>query len=126
MIAVVLSLLLGAVLIGSAGLKLADGPRTRLALGTYGLRGDAAPPAAFRAAEARSTAPRRRHARTGSMRPPTVAHRRALPLEPVGPERQAGARTVGELQRRGPEQHGAEEQRGDDRQHAAAEASSRT
>jgi len=42
MIAVVLSLLLGAVLIGSAGLKLADGPRTRLALGTYGLRGQAA------------------------------------------------------------------------------------
>src|SRR3954453_14487178 len=42
MVAVVLSLLLGAVLIGSAALKLADGPRTRLALGTYGLRGDSA------------------------------------------------------------------------------------
>src|SRR5689334_22706851 len=42
MVAVVLSLLLGAVLIGSAALKLADGPRTRLALGTYGLRGESA------------------------------------------------------------------------------------
>src|SRR3954453_13085173 len=40
MVAVVLSLLLGAVLIGSAALKLADGPLTRLALGTYGFRGD--------------------------------------------------------------------------------------
>src|SRR3954469_1724351 len=42
MVALVLSLLLGAVLIGSAALKLADGPRTRLALGTYGLRGQSA------------------------------------------------------------------------------------
>jgi hypothetical protein len=42
MVAVVLSLLLGAVLIGSAALKLADGPRTRVALGTYGLRGESA------------------------------------------------------------------------------------
>src|SRR4051794_8761075 len=42
MVAVVLSLLLGAVLLGSAALKLADGPRTRLALGTYGLRGESA------------------------------------------------------------------------------------
>ena len=42
MVAVVLSLVLGAVLIGSAALKLADGPRTRVALGTYGLRGEAA------------------------------------------------------------------------------------
>ena len=42
MIAVVLSLLLGAVLIGSAALKLADGPRTRLALATYGLHGEQA------------------------------------------------------------------------------------
>jgi hypothetical protein len=42
MVAVVLSLLLGALLIGSAAIKLADGPRTRLALGTYGLRGDSA------------------------------------------------------------------------------------
>jgi hypothetical protein len=40
MIAVVLSLVLGAVLIGSAALKLADGPRTRLALATYGLHGE--------------------------------------------------------------------------------------
>jgi hypothetical protein len=40
MIAVVLSLILGAVLIGSAALKLADGPRTRLALATYGLHGE--------------------------------------------------------------------------------------
>jgi hypothetical protein len=40
MVAVVLSLLLGAVLLGSAALKLADGPRTRLALGTYGLQGE--------------------------------------------------------------------------------------
>ena len=44
MIAVVLSLVLGAVLIGSAGLKLADGPGTRLALGTYGIAGSAAGP----------------------------------------------------------------------------------
>src|SRR3954471_25098937 len=42
MVALVLSLLLGALLIGSAAFKLADGPRTRLALGTYGLRGDSA------------------------------------------------------------------------------------
>src|SRR5215217_1773796 len=42
MVAVVLSLLLGAVLFASAALKLADGPRTRLALGTYGLRGESA------------------------------------------------------------------------------------
>ena len=42
MIAVVLSLVLGAVLIGSAALKLADGPRTRLALATYGLHGERA------------------------------------------------------------------------------------
>jgi hypothetical protein len=42
MIAVVLSLILGAVLIGSAAMKLADGPRTRLALATYGLHGEQA------------------------------------------------------------------------------------
>src|SRR3954471_23530700 len=42
MVAVVLSLLLGALLIGSAAFKLVDGPRTRLALGTYGLQGDSA------------------------------------------------------------------------------------
>jgi len=39
MVAVVLSLLLGAVLVGSGALKLADGAGTRLALGTYGIRG---------------------------------------------------------------------------------------
>src|SRR3954447_7062466 len=42
MVALVLSVLLGALLLASAALKLADGPRTRLALGTYGLRGDSA------------------------------------------------------------------------------------
>jgi hypothetical protein len=42
MIAVILALLLGAVLAGSALLKLADGPRTRAALATYGIRDDAA------------------------------------------------------------------------------------
>ena len=39
MVAVVLSLLLGAVLVVSGALKLADGAGTRLALGTYGIRG---------------------------------------------------------------------------------------
>ena len=42
MLPVVLALLLGAVLVGSALLKLADGPRTRAALGTYGIRGETA------------------------------------------------------------------------------------
>ena len=42
MLSVVASLLLGAVLLGSAALKLADGPRTRLALATYGLEGERA------------------------------------------------------------------------------------
>jgi len=36
---VVVSLVLGALLVVSAGLKLADGPRTRDALGTYGITG---------------------------------------------------------------------------------------
>src|SRR5215203_1174163 len=39
MLSVLLALLLGAVLIGSAVLKLADGPGTRRALATYGLEG---------------------------------------------------------------------------------------
>ena len=42
MLPVLLALLLGAVLVGSALLKLADGPRTRAALGTYGIHGDSA------------------------------------------------------------------------------------
>ena len=42
MLPVLLALLLGAVLVGSALLKLADGPRTRAALATYGIRGDTA------------------------------------------------------------------------------------
>jgi hypothetical protein len=42
MLPVVLALLLGAVLVGSALLKLADGPRTRAALSTYGIRGETA------------------------------------------------------------------------------------
>jgi len=49
MIAVVLSLLLGAVLIGSAALKLADGAGTRRALSTYGIRGRRASWAAWAA-----------------------------------------------------------------------------
>src|SRR5215213_5426266 len=42
MLPMLLALLLGAVLVGSALLKLADGPRTRAALGTYGIHGDTA------------------------------------------------------------------------------------
>jgi hypothetical protein len=42
MLAVLLALLLGAVLAGSALLKLADGPRTRAALSTYGIRDESA------------------------------------------------------------------------------------
>ena len=42
MLPVLLALLLGAVLVGSALLKLGDGPRTRAALGTYGIHGDTA------------------------------------------------------------------------------------
>ena len=42
MLPVLLALLLGAVLAGSALLKLADGPRTRAALGTYGIRDERA------------------------------------------------------------------------------------
>src|SRR3954471_14042847 len=42
MLPVLLALLLGAVLVGSALLKLADGPRTGAALGTYGIHGDTA------------------------------------------------------------------------------------
>jgi hypothetical protein len=42
MVAVILALALGAVLAGSALLKLADGPRTRAALGTYGIRDETA------------------------------------------------------------------------------------
>ncbi len=42
MLPVLLALLLGAVLVGSALLKLADGPRTRAALSTYGIRDEAA------------------------------------------------------------------------------------
>ncbi len=42
MLPVLLALLLGAVLVGSALLKLADGPRTRAALTTYGIRDEAA------------------------------------------------------------------------------------
>src|SRR5688500_17084138 len=38
MASVVISLALGALLVASAGLKLADGAGTRLALGTYGIR----------------------------------------------------------------------------------------
>ena len=45
MLTVVVSLILGALLLGSAALKLADGPRTRAALGTYGITGRAARPA---------------------------------------------------------------------------------
>ena len=45
MLTVIVSLLLGALLLGSAVLKLADGPRTRAALGTYGITGRAAKPA---------------------------------------------------------------------------------
>jgi hypothetical protein len=45
MLTVIVSLLLGALLVGSAVLKLADGPRTRVALGTYGITGPAAAPA---------------------------------------------------------------------------------
>jgi hypothetical protein len=39
MLTVIVSLILGALLLGSATLKLADGPRTRAALGTYGITG---------------------------------------------------------------------------------------
>ncbi len=42
MLAAVISLILGALMLGSAVLKLADGPRTRAALSTYGLTGRAA------------------------------------------------------------------------------------
>src|SRR3954447_3203468 len=42
MLPVLLALVLGAVLVGSALLKLADGPGTRRALATYGLHGRAA------------------------------------------------------------------------------------
>ncbi len=42
MLPVVVALLLGALLLGSAALKLLDGPRTRAALSTYGLHGEAA------------------------------------------------------------------------------------
>ena len=42
MLTVIVSLILGALLLGSAALKLADGPRTRAALATYGLTGRAA------------------------------------------------------------------------------------
>jgi hypothetical protein len=45
MLTVIVSLLIGALLLGSAALKLADGPRTRVALGTYGITGPAAAPA---------------------------------------------------------------------------------
>ena len=41
MLTVIVSLILGALLLGSAVLKLADGPRTRAALGTYGITGRA-------------------------------------------------------------------------------------
>ena len=44
MLTVIVSLILGALLLGSAALKLADGPRTRAALGTYGITGRAALP----------------------------------------------------------------------------------
>src|SRR5215212_1299815 len=44
MLTVIVSLILGALLMGSAVLKLADGPRTRAALGTYGIAGRAAAP----------------------------------------------------------------------------------
>ena len=47
MLPVLLALLLGAVLAGSALLKLADGPRTRAALGTYGIRGEPLPRAVW-------------------------------------------------------------------------------
>lgn len=40
MLGVVVSLALGALLVGSAGLKLIDGPRTRAALLTYGIHGE--------------------------------------------------------------------------------------
>ena len=43
--------------------------------------------------------------------------------DPVGAQGRARAGAVGELERRGPEQQRAEDQRDDDRQHAAAEAS---
>ena len=43
MLPVILSLILGALLAGSAMLKLADGPRTRAALATYGIHGRAPP-----------------------------------------------------------------------------------
>src|SRR5215204_839354 len=42
MLPVLLALLLGAVLVGSALLKLADGPRTRAAVSTYGIVDEAA------------------------------------------------------------------------------------
>jgi hypothetical protein len=44
MLTVIVSLILGALLLGSAVLKLADGPRTRAALGTYGIAGRIAMP----------------------------------------------------------------------------------
>ncbi|HYH91447.1 MAG TPA: MauE/DoxX family redox-associated membrane protein [Solirubrobacteraceae bacterium] len=49
MLPVLLALLLGAVLAGSALLKLADGARTRAALATYGIRGERAARAAWSA-----------------------------------------------------------------------------
>ncbi len=45
MVTVIVSLILGALLLGSAVLKLADGRRTRAALATYGITGRAAAPA---------------------------------------------------------------------------------
>jgi hypothetical protein len=47
MLPVLLALLLGAVLVASALLKLADGARTRAALSTYGIRGERAARAAW-------------------------------------------------------------------------------
>jgi len=44
MVTVAVSLILGTLLLGSAALKLADGPRTRAALSTYGIAGRAAAP----------------------------------------------------------------------------------
>jgi hypothetical protein len=44
MLAAIASLILGALLVGSAGLKLAGGPGTRAALSTYGIAGRAAAP----------------------------------------------------------------------------------
>ena len=68
MLTVIVSLILGALLLGSAVLKLADGPRTRAALGTYGITG-ARGQAGVGGADRRRARPRRRRSPRAS-RPP--------------------------------------------------------